>query len=108
MTTIETLKSKLDPKDHWCRIFLELCDMGYDTYNAAIDALDFLDGGWNFAGYKGDAPFYEHPLGFESFDPCDFSFPDEPAITEDNKTSSNIEWKGFKFTVHVNKYIEDI
>ena len=48
------------------------------------------------------------PLGFESFDPCDFSFPDEPAITEDNKTSSNIEWKGFKFTVHVNKYIEDI
>ena len=54
MATIETLNLQLS--DHWCRIFLELCDMGYDTYNAALDASDFLDGGWNFADIC-DVPF---------------------------------------------------
>ena len=108
MKTIETLKSKLTPEDHWCKIFLQLCDTGCDTYNAAVDALDYIEGMWNFAGYKGDVPFYQHALGYEAFEPCEFLFPDHPAFTEDTRVSANIEWKGFKFTVHTDKYIEDI
>ena len=101
--------NQIERKEYWARTFVHLLAIGFNTYDAAHEALDVLEGAWTFLKYDDDGEaVYQHATGITATNTDDLVFEGHPSFSKVTSESTLVSYKDITFIVKGQTYFKDL
>lgn len=97
--------NQIGKNELWAKTFVHFIQLGFNTYDAAHEALDVLEGAWTFLEYNDDGDsVYQHATGFTATNTDDLVFEGHPSFSKVTSDTTLVSYKDITFTVKRQTY----